>query len=632
MQHKWFRWGIVGLAAAFILYHILFISDFLVRFTDFAPTPNLHLAIHLGGVLFFLFLLMRASKKIKSELPPLYDIFLAFLGLGVCLYYGIFFEDIFSHSGTGVVAYSILGYILAILLLEGSRRAVGLPFVIVVAFFAIYPLISGYFPSFLFHPNFSYGRWGEFLFASGQSIFGPIIEISATIVVVFLLFSQVLVNTRAGDFFINLAYSIFGTIRGGPAKMCVVASGLFGTLSGSVLGNAMATGTFTIPLMKKIGYKPHYAAAVEAVSSVGGILMPPVMGAAIFLLCDFINVPYIEVCKAAAIPAVLYYVAIFVMVDQEALKQGLKGLPRESLPPFWKTLKQGLWYAVPVIVLLYMMIGPQYSPQKSVIWAIVVLLIMSVIFWKQSHITPRTLLKSSEETLRSLLLVAVAIGAAGIIYGSVAMTNLGTNLSRELVAMCGGNLILLLFVTAVVAFVLGMGIGILPIYVFLALGIAPGLVSLGAPPLAAHLFVFYWAMISFITPPVAMSAYVTAAIAGANPFQTGWQATRLGILVYLVPFAFVLKPALLTLGTPLEVVIAIVCVTLATIGLSLGIGGYFLGRMHWIQRAIIIAGSGLLMFATIPLYLALGAVLAVIIIAWQTIKKRLVVSKMKEEY
>jgi TRAP transporter 4TM/12TM fusion protein len=359
--------------------------------------------------------------------------------------------------------------------------------------------------------------------------------------------------------------------------MAIIASGFFGTLSGSAAGNVAATGSFTIPLMKSVGYQPHYAGAVEAVASLGGILMPPVMGAAIFILADFIQMPYIEVIKHAVIPAILYYLALFVMVDQEAVRLGLRGLGRETLPSLGKTLKRGWWYALPVAVLLYLMVVLLYTPQKSIIWALAVLVALAM-FRKETRLGPMKLALASEQTLRAMLTIAVAMACAGIILGGFSLTGVGVNISRQLVDISGGNLGILLLLTAVTSFIMGMGIGITGCYVFLAVMVVPSLVMVGVPPIAAHLFMFWWAMVSFITPPVAVLSFVAAGFAGCEPFKLGWQAARLGIIAYVMPFAFVFDPALLIIGTPMEVAVAVTSVAIGTVGLAFGVGGTLLGK------------------------------------------------------
>jgi len=623
VEKGWWGWFKIIAASIFALYHLLYTSDLLTLYTPIVIPPAMHLGVHLACILFFTFLLVRAKKGVKMDKPPIYDVVLAFVALAIPLYYAFLFEEILQKTSEGILLYYVFGWVLSFLLLEGARRLLGIPFTCVIAFFLFYPLFSAYMPGVLYHPGHSWVRVGELLFISPSCIMGFILNISATIIVVFLLFSQLLLHSGAGRFFINLAYySAFGAVRGGPAKMAVIASGFFGTLSGSPAGNVAATGTFTIPLMKKTGYQPHYAGAVEAVASLGGMLMPPVMGALIFILANFIQMPYIEVCKRAAIPAVLYYLALFIMVDQEAVRLGLRGLARETLPSLWNTLKRGWWYLVPLIVLVYLLAGFHYTPQKSALWALVSLLVLAM-FRKETRLGPMKLGLASKQTLEAMLMVGVAMACAGIIIGSVSLTGVAVNIASGLVEISGGNLGILLVLTAVVSFIMGLGIGATGCYVFLAVMVVPALVMTGVPAFAAHLFVFYWSLVSFITPPVAVLAFIAAGFAECPPFKVGLQATRLGLLAYVLPFAFVIKPALVFFGTPIEIVVAVVCVVIGTAGLSFGVGGHFIGKINWPQRVLFLAGSMLLIFSHSTMLIGSGAVVLGVAIFCQWLKMRL---------
>jgi len=618
----WWRLFVLLASSTFVLYHVLYISEFFILVTPIIISPNFHLGIHLASILFFTFLLVRVRKGVKTAKPPIYDVVLAFVVLVIPLYYAYFFNEIFLRAGEGTLLYSIFGWALALLLLEATRRTLGITFTCVVAFFLVYPLVSMYFPGVLYHPGYSFLWLGEYFFMSYEGIFSFVLGIAANIVVVFLLFSQLLIHSGAGEFFIDLARSAFGALRGGPAKMAIIASGFFGTLSGCPVGNVAATGTFTIPLMKKTGYPPHYAGAVEAVASLGGMLMPPIMGAIIFILCDFIEMPYIEVIQRAAIPAVLYYLALFVMVDQEAVRLGLRGLSKATLPPLMRTLKRGWWYAIPVVVLLFLMAAPWflYTPQKAIIWSLVVLVALSM-FRKETRLGPKRLARASEETLRSMLTVSLAMACSGIIIGAVSVTGVGVNLSRALVDISGGNVVILLVLTAITSFILGMGVGPTGCYVFLAIMVVPSLVTVGVPLIAAHLFVVYWALVSLITPPVAVVTFVAAGLADAKPFKLGWQASRLALIAYVMPFAFVFKPALLALGTPTQVVIAVTSAVIGTVGLALGTGGHFMGNLNWLQRGMCLSGSALLLFSNSWTLMGVGACILGIALLWQRLLK-----------
>jgi TRAP transporter 4TM/12TM fusion protein len=657
-KRGWFDWFILIGAGLFILYHLGYISDFIIFCTPFPIGPDLHRGLHLGGILFFAFLLNRARKGGKSKMPPIYDVVLALVGMGISVYYGFFFKEIFLRTGEGVFLYSILGWILALLIIECTRRVAGIFFAAVALFFLVYPTVSNHLPGLLYNPAKDFIQLGEFMFISSNGIFGVPVNISATIVVMFLTFATILLRIGAGEFFIDVSQALLGAYRGGPAKVAVVASCFFGSISGASVANVGATGTFTIPLMKKIGYEPHYAGAVESVASLGGIFTPPVMGTIIFLVCDFIEMPYYEVIKYAIIPSVLYYLAIFIMIDQEAVRLKMSGLAKETLPAFWATLKRGWWYAIPVAVLLYLLIAARWTPQKSALWAVlplllfwklrwwhallvsvvsfalllytppsiglwgIVVLLAGSMLWKNSKATLLKLAGFAEDALRLALMVAVSMAAASVVIGGVTLSGIGLNISRELVNIAGGSVLIMLLLMAATSFVMGMGGGITVSYIFLALMVLPAIEALGIEKLSGHLFVFYWANLALITPPVCLVAFMAAGIAEANPFKVGWQACRLGLLAYILPFAFVYKPALLALSSAGDVLITVGFTTIGTIGLAFAIGGYFQGKLNWPQRILCMAGAGLAMFAPQIMYMGGGAILLTLTLLWQLLRMR----------
>ena len=619
---------LTAFSCIFILYHLLYISQILVITAGIGITSlSHHLGIHLAGILALSFLLVRARRNQTGKGPPFYDIILAMIGAGISLYYGTFFKDeIVFKVGSGMITYAALGFILALLLLEACRRMLGLAYMLILVFFFVLPLICGYLPGVLYSPNQTLLRWGEFLFSSYAGIFGVPLELSATIMITYLLFSGLLIYSRAGEFFTNLSSASLGTVRGGSAKMAIVAGGLFGMVSGSAVANVAAIGSFSIPAMKKTGYAAVYAGAVSAVAGIGGIITPPVMGAVVFLLADFIAMPYIEVCKHAAIPAFFFYLSLFLFVDQEAVRLGVKGLPREVIPSIWKTFKDGYWYCIPVIVLMFVLIRLQWAPERAAILASLSLFLLSLPS-KKARLGPARLAKACEDSLRYLLPLAVAVAAAGIIVGSVTITGIQIGISRELVRMSGGSIPVLLLLTAVTSFVMGLGVGIVGCYIFLATLVAPALVSMGVSPIAAHLFIFYWAVVSDITPPLCLTAFTAASFAKANPMSVGWQATRIGVVTYVLPFIWVLKPALITLGTPIEIITVMITTAIGICGLSLGVGGFFKGILNWVQRIIVIIGSLLVIFNTGIIVAAGGVVLIGVTILWQWFKSRRIMSQ-----
>jgi len=612
----------------FMLYHLLYISQIVIITAGIGITSlSHHLGIHLAGILALAFLLVRARRGQMGKGPPFYDIILAMIGAGISLYYGIYFKDeIVFKVGSGLVAYAALGFILAILLLEACRRMLGLSYTLILIFFFVLPLTCGYLPGILYSPNQTLLRWGEFLFASYAGIFGFPLELSATIMIIYLLFSGLLIYSGAGEFLTNLSSASLGSVRGGSAKMGIVSSGLFGMISGSAVANVAAIGSFSIPAMKKAGYPGVYAGAVAAVAGIGGIITPPVMGAVIFLLADFIGMTYINVCKHAAIPAFFFYLSLFLFVDQEAVKLKIKGLPREMLPSLSKTLKNGYWYLIPLIVLMLFLVQLDWAPERAGIMAALSLFLVSLPS-RKARLNLAKLAKACEDSLRYLLPLAVAVAAAGIIVGSVTITGIQIGISRELVRMSGGSIPVLLVLTAVTSFIMGLGVGIVGCYVFLATLVAPALVSMGTSPIAAHLFIFYWAVVSDITPPLCLTAFTAASFAKANPMSVGWQATRIGVITYILPFIWVLKPALITLGTPLEIMTVMITTAAGIYALSLGIGGFFKGILNWPQRIIAIIGGFLVIFNSGIIVAAGGVVLIGLTMSWQLLKNRRMISQ-----
>lgn len=617
----WLGTSLALLCTLYVLYHFIYVSSILTITTGFGISWFFHIGIHLGFVLFFTFLLVPASAKSSKKRIAWYDVALAVISLVPNFYYSIILEHrLFETVGLLVPLHIVFGWLSVLLILEAARRVVGTAFLIIVSCFILYALFANYFPWFLHGKAFSVTSFGDFMFTNQSGIYGVPIDICGKIIIIFLLFSQFLLATGAGNFFQGFATALTGRVRGGPAKASVVASCCFGMISGSPPANVVGTGVFTIPLMKKTGYSPEFAGAVEAVASTGGMFMPPIMGATIFILTDFIETPYIIVAAAAAIPALLYYLACFVMVDLEASKKGLRGLNKSEIPSIRKTIRSGWLYVLPVIVLLYLLAVPMYTPEKAALWSIVVLGIISA-YKKETRLTPGRIVAACESTVRGLLTVAVACAAAGILIGSVSMTGLGANLSWTLVDLSRGNLVVLLMLTAIASFIMGMGLGSTACYIFLAVTVAPAIVSMGVPILAAHLFVYYWGMISFITPPYAVAAYVAAGIARGNIFKTGWQAVRLGAVAYWVPFAFAMGPALLLIGSFGSVVLATVIAIIGCIALGIGLQGYCLSRINWWQRVLLIGGTIILAAPGVLTY-SIGLAAIAVAIIWHLLGQR----------
>jgi TRAP transporter 4TM/12TM fusion protein len=491
----------------------------------------------------------------------------------------------------------ILALFLLALTLESARRTAGLLFCLVCIFFACYPLFAPYMPAFLNGKGLPFWRMINYHGMGPESIIGIPLTVVGTLLIGFMIFAVTLQHTGAGAFFIDLSQSLLGTARGGTAKVSIFSSGLFGMISGSVISNVLTTGSFTIPAMKKSGYPPHFAGAVEACASTGGVLMPPVMGATAFVMAQVLGVPYATVIKAAIVPSILYFLCLMIQADAHAALHGIKGSSKEECPLFIDVMKKGWPYIVAVFLLVYFVLFLWREAQAA--WIATLALLVITLFMREVRLTPKKLVDLLESSGKFLAELTSILAACGLIIGAMAVTGVAHSFSHEIVTFAGGKIILLLILGAFTSFILGMGMTITACYIFLAIVLAPALVSMGYNPLAVHLFVLYWGMASFITPPVALGAFAGATVAGADPIKTGFQAMRLGITTYFIPFFFVLEPALIGEGPILKVIQAFfTCIVgVALIGSS--IEGYVLGLgkiPSWSRPIIFI--SGLLM--TIP--------------------------------
>jgi len=589
--------AITAIAVAMSLYHILYITHALEKVGVYLLIPPF-LGGSLGFILVMVFLLVPMKKNTSKNKLPLYDKIFAFLSAATTFY--IFFMGVKIAERTAlpeiILFDSILGTILIILILEAVRRVIGMVLTVVVICFILETIFSNYIPGLFQGRGFSWGAVVKQLYLWDTGIFNIPMEVAANVIFAYLLFASFLNLSGAGKFFIDLALSLFGRFRGGPAKVAVLASAFFGTISGSTSANVATTGMITIPMMKQTGYKPHYAAAVEAVASNGGQIMPPVMGAVAFIIPEFLGISYASVCKAAIFPAVLYFLSIFIMVDLEARKIGLKPLHKEEIPPIREVLLGGWTNLVPIGGLIFFLGVLSYEAQFAAMWSLGILIIVQLLPHNRRRLGWKEFIQGLEISSRGMLEVGVSCAAAGIIIGCVGLSGLGQKLSMGLIELSGGNLFFLLLITAVACFILGMGMTSLPIYIMLVVLVAPALVKSGVLPIAAHLFIFYWGLVSFITPPVCIAAFVAAAIAQSDPFKTGWQATRLGIVSLIIPFMFVYGPPLLLEGNLLEVIWAIFTSLIGIVGLAVGIAGYALKNVSWFERFLSIAGGVALVF------------------------------------
>ena len=439
----------------------------------------------------------------------------------------------------------VMGFITSVLVLEACRRLTGPSLTIIALITVAYAFWGGFLPGLLGHKGYSLQRVVRTIF-SEQGIFGMPLSVSANTVFLFLLFGAFLNVCGADLIFRDISIALAGKARGGPAKIAVVASGIFGTISGSSVANVVSTGAFTIPMMKRTGYRAEFAGAVEAVASTGGQLMPPIMGAAAFILAEMAGVPYAEVCVAAAIPAFLYYISIFIMVDVEAIKTDLRGMDDKDVPLLIPVLKRGAKLIIPVIVLIFTLVVLQQTPMKSAIYAMAAVVICALLD-PNDRFSFRHLINACTQAAQGSAQIVAACCTSGIVIGMLAITGLGLKFSNFILALGGTSLIACLVISMVVSIILGMGLPTTAAYIITATTIAPALLDLGLSPLCAHLFLFYFASLSCITPPVAIASYAGAALAEAPPTTVGWEAVRLGIVAFLVPYAFALNPAVIIL-------------------------------------------------------------------------------------
>lgn len=542
------------------------------------------------------FLTYPAKKgEIKENHIPWYDIVGMVLGSGAFWYFTFNAENIIQQ-GTRFQAYQIvIGVIGIIALIEVTRRCVGLPILCVALFFIIYALVFG-----LTNPSF-FGRIRYFvrnIFYTKEGIFSTPVNVCSKFIAVFIIFGAFLEKTGISEFFIQLANCAAGKYSGGPAKVAVISSALCGMVSGSSVGNTVTTGSVTIPMMKKTGYKPEFAGAVEAASSTGGQIMPPIMGAAAFLMADFVGVPYSNIIMRAILPAVMYFAGIFITVHLEAKRLGLSGIPKELLPNFWKMVKK-IYLLLPLIMLVIWVSGNYMTMQKAASISILIAIGVSLLN-KEHRISIKDIFGALEQGGKSTITVAAACGVAGIIAGSITMTGLANELINGIVSIANNHLIVALFLTMLCCIVLGMGVPTTANYCIMAATCAPILIRMGVPALAAHFFVFYFGIVADITPPVALAAYAGSAIAKSNPMKTAFNASRLAIAVFIVPYIFCFSPALLLIDTnALEVVRISITALIGIFGVAAGLEGYVFCDMKVYIRVLIVVGGLMLIMPSL---------------------------------
>jgi TRAP transporter 4TM/12TM fusion protein len=588
-------------------------------------TPMVQRGIHLSFGLALVFLLYPADKKKLSRASlPLYDAFLAILSVVVFLFAIInFTEPTTLRMVYPTILDKLFGVIAILLVLEATRRTLGVQLLIVVMCFLLYAFIGQYVPGVFRHAGVSFSEVIGFNYMGLEGIFGTPIGASATIIFVLVVFGLVVIHLGGGEYFTQVCYLFMGNVRGGPAKIAVLASGLFGTISGVGPTNVAATGVFTIPLMKKVGYKPHFAAAVEAVASSGGQIVPPIMGAAAFLIAEVLGISYSKVCISALIPAVLYYVAVFTQVHLEAVKNGLQGLPKDEIPvekgALLAAVLEGWNLVLPVLLLIFMIGYYESSPQRAGFYSILLLIALDMIKQVKGNkkLDIARILRAIEFSIYPALLITAVCAAVGIILSVVNVTGIGIKLTSILIALSHGSLPVLLVITMLACLLLGMGMPTAACYIIVSVLAAPALIQMGVIPIAAHLFVFYYGIISAITPPVALSAFVAAGIANAALMKTAFTSLKLGLAAFILPFMFVYYPSLiLSQGGVLTIAYNILTALIGVIALSIAVEGYLFRKIGIAARVAIFFGSLLMIHGGLVTD-AVGVFLILVMLAGQ---------------
>ncbi|WP_099364657.1 TRAP transporter permease [Fredinandcohnia onubensis] len=570
--------------------------------------------------LLLVFLLFPGFKTDNKWLKIIDSLF-AILGAVAFVRVFITHEDLVARGGQPEVADLILGGVAIVLLIEAIRRTIGWTLPILIVVFLIYAFFGPYFPGLLQHAGMTYERVIQVVYLTTEGIFTTPVKAVANFVLVFIILGSVLQRSGTGKVFIDLSMSLFGLFRGGSAKVAVIASSLFGSVSGSAVSNVMGTGTITIPLMKGNGFKGRVAGAIEAVASTGGQIMPPVMGAVAFVMAEMMGVSYLAVVISAIIPSILYYVSLFFMVDLEAAKLGMKGIPKQDLPRFRDVMKKGGHLLIPILVLIILLSVVHFSPQKSAFWTIVVAMIVPQLR-KSTRVSLKTLLLGLKDSAVNVLMVSVVCAGAGIIIAVMLYTGLALNLSSLIIQLSGGLLPVLLILTAVASLILGMGLPTTAAYIVLAVLIAPTLSQMGIDPMAAHMFVLYFGVISAITPPVAVAAFAGASLASSNPIQTGVTSFRFGIAGFIVPFMFIYGPELLLLeGSVIDIILTFVFSIIGIYAIVTTLQGFLIRAMNVMERICMFITSILLIVPEI-ISSALGISLFIIVFAFHHIRTK----------
>lgn len=549
---------------------------------------------HLGFALILAFAIYKPVAKASTgdSKIPIYDWVMILLSIGCYSYFIANAVDIsarMSYITPLTTLEVIIGIISGLLLIEATRRVIGNALVIIIMAFLAYSFFGHLIPGTLGHREFTTMWTVDHLFYTVTGVFSTPLGVSSTFIFIFILFGKFLEVSGAGKFFIDLSVAGMGKYRGGPAKTAILASSALGTISGSAVANTVTTGAFTIPLMKKTGYKKDFAAAVEAVSSTGGQIMPPIMGASAFIIASYLGIPYMDVAIAAIIPALLFYLCLYVQVDLRAIKTGLIGLKKEELPNGWEVFKKGFLYFIPLIIIVFLLVGGS-SPMKAGIWSIAATVVIAF-FNRFEKMNIKKIISALDLGARASLETAIACAASGLIVGVIGLTGIGLKFSSIILQLSGGILFFTLIFTMITSIILGMGLPTVAAYIVQVPLTIPALIMLDVSPLAAHLFVFYFAALSAITPPVALAAFAAAGLAGSDPMKTGMTALKLGLAAFIVPFLFVYGEELIMVGTAPNIILAVITAMIGIIGIACAVEGWFIRSCNWLERIILLVGS-----------------------------------------
>ena len=603
------------IAVGFALYHL---------YTSAlgAPTTLKHRAIHVAVVACLIFLLYPVNRAASRAKLPWYDVALALIALSTAGYIIVDYLAIINRGGIPNNLDIIFGVILVLLVLEAARRMTGWALPILAVLFFFYALFGRAFSGIFKHRGYEWDMVINQLYVTTEGIYGTAIGVSATYIFLFILFGAVLGRSGMGQFFNDIALAIAGHTKGGPAKVAVLASGFLGSINGSAIANVVTTGTFTIPLMRRVGYKRNFSGAVEATASVGGQILPPVMGAAAFIMAEILGLPYTTVALAAILPAGLYYLGVITQIHLRASKEGLEGMKRNEIPKVSDVMKERGHLILPLLFLIYMLFFSGKTIIFAAFWTIVVTVLVAQVR-NTTRMSIKDLFGALEDGTRSALSVAIACAAVGIIVGVATLTGFGLKLANGIILIGGESLFLTLVFTMIACIVLGMGLPSIPTYIITSTMAAPALVQLGIQPFVAHMFVFYFGLFANLTPPVALAAFAAAGISGGDPMRTGFTSMKLAIAGFIVPFAFVYNSSLLLIDTSfVEGALVVVTAIIGVVMLGAAAEGFLLRTMGWMTRIFGFASS-IMLITPNRVFDMLGIVIVVIvlIVQWMKVKK-----------